>query len=956
MLTRISLPILVAAACVQLVTPALATPAERPRVAQVPAPTSKPGFTPADPLPFDTAVTKGTLQNGLTYYIRRNPKPEKRVMLQLAVKAGSVDETDLQQGLAHFLEHMAFNGSRNFKPGELIKTLESTGARMGPHVNAYTSFDETVYMFQVPTDKAGIVQQGLRALADVAGGLTLDPKEINKERGVVIEEWRGGLGAAVRIRDQQIPILFYQSKYAERLPIGKPDVLKSFTPAQLRAFYTKWYRPDRMAVVVVGDIDAAEMQAQVKRVFGPLRKPSTPAPPRAYGIPLQPEMLIKVASDTEATQSSISIVRKRKSAADDTVADYRRNLTEQLVSQMLNERFDELSRKKDAQFLGASAYESPLNASVSLFSLGAAVEEGKLAQGLAALQIESSRVKQFGFGPSELERAKKWWLASYERAYNERDKSESSSFAQEYISHFLTGEPTPGIAYEFRLAQAIIPSISASEVAGAATRLFADGSRAILGVSPQKQGLTLPTEAELRDAITKADRVSVTAWKDAASGKALMDGRPEPGAIKDRREIAEIGVTVVRFGNGVEAWLKPTDYKNDQVLFSLVAPGGASLAPSDKYLDAVLSPALVQLSGIGGHTAVDLQKLLAGKIATARASMTLSAHAISGSANPANLETGLQLLHLNFTSPGNDDEAFGVIRKQLDASYANRDQNPALLFGEKVAQLNTGDHYTAQAITLERLAKLDRNAMAAFYRDRFSNAADFTFLMVGAFKTNDVLPLLQRYVGSLPSTGEATSKAKDVGFRFPAANANATVAKGREPKVTTQIAFFADPPQDSNELTRISAATDVLEIALRDILREELGETYTVGVGLEQEMFQRGGGHIAVSFTAAPENLQKMTARVMQEIQRMQKAGPTEDLTNRAKESARREHETGMKTNGYWLSRLQGARMLGINPVSHVLEREKRIDAVTSQQIKEVFVKYFPMDRYTVVTLLPGPK
>jgi zinc protease len=916
----------------------------------------KPAFAPTDPLPFDTAVTKGVLPNGLTYYVRRNTKPEKRVMLQLAVKAGSVDETDREQGLAHFLEHMAFNGSRHFPPGELIKTLESSGARMGPHVNAYTSFDETVYMFQVPTDKEGLVDKGLQALADMAGGLTLDPKEVEKERGVVIEEWRGGLGAAARIRDQQIPILFYKSKYAERLPIGKPEVLKSFTPPQLRAFYTQWYRPDRMAVVVVGDIDAARIETALKQFFGPLQQPAAAPPARAYEIPLQPEMLIKVATDTEATQSSISIVRKRASAANKTVADYRRNLAEQLVSQMLNERFDELSRKKDAQFLSASAYESPLNPAVTLFSLGASVEEGKLAPGLAALEIESNRVKKFGFGAAEMERAKKWWLASYERAHNEREKSESSSFAQEYVSHFLTAEPAPGIEFEYRLAQSLIPAITAAEVADAAKVLFADGSRAILGVSPQKAALAVPTEAQLRDALASADAVAVMAWNDAASGKALMTTVPDPGAIKDRREIPEIDVTVVRFANGVEAWLKSTTFKNDEVLFGLTAPGGASLAPADRFLDALLSPALVQLSGVGGHTAVDLQKLLAGKLAGARASISLTSQSISGSANPANLETGLQLLYLNFTAPGNEEEAFGIIRKQLDATYANREQNPQLLFGEKVSQVNTGNHYTSQPITLARLAKLDRNAMAAFYKERFSNAADFSFFMVGAFKVDEALPLLQRYVGSLPSQGEATSKPKDIGLKFPAAIEQAVVTKGREPKVTTQISFFADPPQDSSELTRVSAAIDVLEIALRDILREELGETYNVGVGLEQEMFQRGGGHIAVSFTAAPENLQKMTARVLQEIQRMQQEGPSADLANRAKETARREHETGMKINGYWLSRLQGARMLGLDPITHINERQKRIDSVTTEQIKQMFVTYFPMNRYTVVTLMPEGK
>ena len=924
--------------------------------AQTPAPASKPAFAPTDRLPFDTAVTRGTLPNGLTYYIRKNTRPEKRVALQLAVKAGSVDETDQQQGLAHFLEHMAFNGSRHFKAGELIATLESTGARMGPHVNAYTSFDETVYMFQVPTDKEGIVGKGLQALADVADGLTLDPKEIEKERGVVIEEWRGGLGAATRIRDQQMPVLFHDSKYAERLPIGKPDVLKSFTPAELRAFYTKWYRPDRMALVVVGDIDAAAIEAQVKQLFGSIRKPGAAPPPRDYPIPLTPGLMVKVATDTEATQSSISLVRKRKRQADDSVADYRRNLTEQLVSQMLSERFDELSRKKDAKFLDASAYEDALNPSVSLFSIGASVEEGKLADGLAALEIESNRVKQFGFGPAELERAKKWWLASYERAYNERDKSESGTFAQEYVSHFLTNEPAPGIEYEYKLAKELIPAITAAEVAAAAKTLFSDASRAILGVSPQKAGLAVPTDAQLRDVLTKADAVAVTAWNDASTATALMTATPDPGEIKERREIAQLGITIVRFGNGVEAWLKPTDFKNDQVVFNLVSPGGLSLATPAGHLDAVLSTALVTLSGVGGHKAIDLQKLLAGKIASARPQVSLSTHAIAGSANPASLETALQLLYLSFTAPGNDEEAFGIIRKQLDATYTNRDQNPDLLYGERVAQVNTSNHYISTPVTLERLSKLDRNAMAAFYKERFSNAADFTFFMVGTFKVDEALPLVARYVGSLPSKGAPSAKARDVGIKFPTAIEKATVNKGREPKVTTQISFFADPPQDSNELTRLTAATEVLDIALRDILREELGETYGVSVDFSQQMFQRGGGHTIVQFTAAPQNLQKMTERVMQEVQRLQKEGPTEDLVNRAKESARREHEEGTKQNGYWLSRMQGAKLLGLDPVTHFLEREKRIANVTVANVKEMFVKYFPLDRYTIVTLLPEGK
>ena len=925
-----------------------------PCLPQVPVPSGSPApaFAPTDVLPFDATVTTGTLPNGLRFYIRRNTRPEHRLMLQLAVKAGSVDEADDQQGLAHFLEHMAFNGTRRFKAGELIAALETTGARLGPHVNAYTSFDETVYMFQLPTDKPGIVEKGMQALADFAGGMTLDAAEIDKERGVVVEEWRGGLGAGARLRDQQIPVLYYQSKYAARLPIGKPEILKTFKPERLRAFYTTWYRPDRMAVIAVGDVDAAAIESLIRSEFGALRAPAAAPPDRVYEVPLHQELLVKVATDAEAPQSSVSIVRKRRRGPDERVADYRRDLVARLAFQMLNERFDELSRKPDAQFLGAGAYDGGLTPTIGTVSLAAGVQEGKILGGLSALVIEANRATRHGFGDAELDRAKKWMLAGYERAHSERDKTESGSYAQEYVNHFLEGEPSPGIQYEYRLVQSLLPAISAAEVTAAARDLFADASRVVLAVSPEKPGLVVPTEAELRAALQRAESVAVAAWNDAVSGRELMETAPAPGIVKERREIPELGVTVVTFGNGVEAWLKATDFKNDQVMFSLAASGGASLAPPDQYVEASLAAAHVDLSGAGGHRAVDLQKLLAGKIASASPFVSLSTHGISGSSTPANLGTALQLLHLEFTAPGDDPEAFGLIRKQLEAAYQNRDRNPGMLFREKVAQLNSNGHYTTTPVTLERIARLDRAAMAAFYRERFSNAADFAFFMVGAFKVDEALPLVARYVGSLPSRGEGSSRFKDVGVKFPAASERARVEKGREPRSQTIVSFFADPPLDEQEQTRVEAATEVLEIALRDILREELGETYNVSVGLSQPLPQRGGGHIAVSFGGAPDRIDAMVARVLREVARLQTEGPNADLTTRAKESARREFETARKQNGYWLGRLQSAKLLGRDP-RLVLTREQRIDAVTPAGLQEVFRKYFPADRHTVVSLVP---
>jgi zinc protease len=914
----------------------------------------QPGAAPAptERIPLDPALVTGELPNGLRYYIRKNGRPEKRVSMHLAVKAGSIDETDRQQGLAHFLEHMAFNGTRRFKPGELVAALEQTGARLGPHLNAYTSFDETVYMFQLPTDKPGLVETGVHALSDFAGWMTLDPGEIDKERGVVIEEWRGGLGVGSRIRDQQVPVLYYQSKYAERLPIGKPEVLKSFTPEDLRAFYARWYRPDRMAVVAVGDIDPKEMESLIRKEFGALEKPGAPASEREYQVPLPDELLVKVSSDAEATQSSVSIIRKRPNEPEGTVADYRRGLVQQLIYQMLNERFDEISRKPDAPFLGAGAYGNDLAPSVTTFSLGASVQEGRIESGLSALQIESRRVQQHGFGASELDRAKKWMTASYERAYAERDKSESGSYVQEYVNHFLVGEPSPGIEYEYQLAKSLVPSISAADVAEMARKLFADTSRVILAVSPQKPDLKVPTEAQLRAAVNAAESVAVTAWNDAGSDRELMEKMPDPGKLTGRREIAELGVTVVTFANGVEAWLKPTDFKNDQVLFSLSGQGGSSLADPAKFPEAQLSTAHVELSGVGGHSAVDLQKLLAGKLLSVSASVSLSSQAISGSSTPGNLETAMQLLHLYATDPGDDAQAFELIRRQLEAAYQNRERSPNVVFSERVSQVNTMNHYTAKPLTVDRIRTLDRQAMVSFYEDRFANAADFTFFLVGAFKVDEAIPLVTRYVGSLPSTGKRTSTFRNVGLTFPPKPERVKVERGKEPRSQTVISFFAAPPLEENEQSRVEAATEVLEIALRDILREELGETYSVSVGSIQPLPQPDYGRIVVSFGAAPENVDRMVERVMQEVQRLQKDGPSEDLTTRAKESARREHETALKQNGFWLGRLQSAKLLDRDPLL-ILKRMDRINAIAPALLHETFKKYFPMDRNTVVTLVP---
>jgi zinc protease len=905
-------------------------------------------------LPFDPAVRTGTLPNGLTFYIRHNERPAQRVALRLAVKAGSLDEADDQQGLAHFLEHMAFNGSAHFAPGELISYFESVGARLGPHVNASTGFEQTIYMLDLPTDKPEIVQKGLMALADFAGGLTLDPAQVDKERGVVIEEWRGGLGADTRIRDLQIPVLYYHSHYAERIPIGKPEVIRTAPPARLKAFYDEYYRPDRIAVVAVGDIDPARMQEAIESSFGPLTARAAEPPPRNDAVPFHDQTLLSVATDPEVQRSSVSVIRKRARSDQLHVSGYRRGLVERLIEHMLDERFEELARRPDAPFLGASAGGGRMSPTVESFGLGAGTTDGHLTEGLTSLVVEANRARQHGFGAAEIDRAKRWMAAFYERAYAERDKTESGSFAREYVSYFLDGEPSPGIEYERRLALQLLTGITPADISALTAELLDDGSRVALAVSPRKQGIAIPTQDVLRRTIEAAERVAVTPWADTTATRNIMEQRPEPARVVSRRELPEVGVTVVRFANGLEAWLKPTDFKNDEVLFTLTAPGGSSLAAPADYLDAALSASYVGLSGAGGLKALDIERILAGKLVSAAPFMSLSTNGIAGSSTPADLETGLQLAHQELVAPGDDPNAFALLTRQLQAAVANRTHDPQRMFQEKVAQVTTSNHYTSQPLTAERIATLDRATMSEFYRQRFSNAADFTLFMVGAFSVDEAVPLLARYMGTLPST-QATSTYRDVAIAFPSAVQREAVTAGSEPRGQAVIAFSADPPSEPTQQEAVSAAATVLEIALRDMLREELGQTYGVSVQAVQRLPQRGGGFVQIQFGADPANLQSMIDRVIGEVRRLRQEGPSDDITSRAKASARRSNETALRQNRYWLGRLQAAHLLGRDP-AEIVHRAQTIDAITPHLIQEAFTKYFPLNRFVVITLKPEPQ
>jgi zinc protease len=905
------------------------------------------------PLPVDASVRTGTLPNGLKFFIRRNPRPEDRVMLRLAVQAGSVDEGDDQRGLAHVLEHMAFNGTARFKPGELVSYLQSIGARFGPHVNAYTSYDETVYMLDVPTDRPNALQRGMDALSDFAGGMTLDPAEIDKERGVVIEEWRGRLGAGTRMQQPQIEAIFGPtSQYSRRLPIGTPESLRTFTAKNLRDFYTANYRANRMAVIAVGDLDPDEIEAMIRQRFGPMPGARGASPRRTFPIPPHRETRFVTVSDREAQGTTVSVIFKGPFHALETLEDYRRSLVESLAFQMINSRLGELARRADAPFLAASAGSDAFGRSVSAASFGVRVKDGETEKGLTALTTEIARVRQFGFGEAELDRARRAALAQYERIYNERNNTTSEPLASELLRHYLSREAVPGIERELEYARRFLTTITTAEVSAFAREIIRDDNRVVLSSAPDREGLAKVTQAQLMSALTSGLSASVTAWSDAIDGKTLMAKAPAAGTVRSRREIPELGVTVLTLSNGVEVWLKPTDFRADQVVFSSYAKGGISTAPPEQYLNASLSSSIVGIGGVGGLSPVDLGKLLAGKIGGASAYISTYTHGVTGSATPRDLETALQLAYLHFTAPNRDPGALDLMKRRLEASLANQAQSPGAVFGERVRAINTVNHYTSKPIRLEDVGKLDAQSMWTFYGDRFSNAANFTFFFVGNFTVDEITPLLTTYLASLPSKGTPDSRAADVRLQFPTAVQRETVTKGQEPRAQTVITFFSDTGLDEAQTARIRAAADIVENKLRDILREQLGGTYSVSVGYSDTSPQPGYGTTTVQFGSSPENVQKLNAAVMTELDRLRREGPTAADLQAVKEADKNDLVQALRQNAYWLNALQSSHLLG-RDATMIPRRSERTDALTVENVHEALQKYLPAERYTVVTLMP---
>ena len=903
-------------------------------------------------IPVDPRITVGRLTNGLRYYVRANKKPEKRAELRLVVKAGSTLEEDDQQGLAHFVEHMAFNGTKNFPKQDVVAFMQSLGMRFGAHVNAYTSFDETVYMLTVPSDKPDVLDRALLVLEDWAQRVSFEPAEIEKERGVVMEEWRGRLGAGSRLTDKMFPILLQGSRYADRLPIGKPEILQSFKPERLKQFYTDWYRPDLMAVVAVGDFDRPAVEKMVTSHFASMPSPSKPRPRPIYDIPDRPGTVYAVLSDKEMTSTTVELDAILPAREQGPVGVYREKIVDRVFSSMLNARLSDLTQKPDAPFVMAFVNRGIFLARTKeQASLMAMVKEDGIERGLAALLAETERVSRFGFTPAEFDRQKQATLRSYERMLSERDNRESASRAAEYIRNFLEQETLPTNEWELGLHQRFLSELTLDEVNRRAKEWFPERNRLVVVTAPEKPGLAIPDQAKLAAVIKAAPSLPLTAYVDTVAARPLLDTLPTPGSIRRTAARPAVGITEWELSNGVKVVLKPTTFREDEILFRATSPGGTSLAADADFIPASTAVQVITAGGVGKFSAIELRKLMTGKVASAQPTIGELDEGLRGSSSKRDLETMFQLIYLAFTEPRPDATAFGVQAAQAKAMLANQMAAPEMAFLETLASTMSQNHPRRQITTPATVDQWNLEKSLAFYKDRFADASDFTFVFVGSFDPDALKPLVERYLGALPSLGRA-EKWKDLGVRPPKGVTLKTVEKGTEPKSQTALIFTGPFEYNQSQRVAIRAMAQVLQAKLLETIREELGGTYSIGANATYDRIPTPEYSVSIQFGSDPQRVDGLVARVFEEIERLKANGPTESQVNDVKQALLRDFETNSKSNSYLLNQIV-IKYQGADDVEGLWEVPKYYEKLDAATIQQAARTYLNAANYVRVTLLP---
>lgn len=910
------------------------------------------------PIPVDPNVRIGKLDNGLTYYIRKNALPENRADFYIAQKVGSIQEEDNQRGLAHFLEHMCFNGTTHF-PGDALKQyLERIGVKFGENLNAYTSVDETVYnISNVPVTTPGAIDSCLLILHDWSNDLTLDPKEIDKERGVINEEWRTRMSAMQRMQEKVLPQMFVGTKYANCFPIGTMDVVMNFKYQTLRDYYEKWYRPDLQGIVVVGDIDVDAIESKIKTMFA-----DVPAQPNAaervyYPVNDNKEPIIIIEQDKEQPHIQALIFNKHEATPNDQkgnlgylVQYYATNL----VSYMLNARLNELTQTANPPFIYAATYDGDFFVAKTKDAFTGVVvcKEGAVEDGIASTLREIERARQFGFTETEYNRARTEYLRHLESAYNERDKRKNVEYVNEYVRHFLDNEPIPGIENEYTMINQIAPSIPVAALNEMIKELITDDNQVITIFGPEKEGIQMPTKDAILKTLKDVKAEKLTAYVDKVSDEPLMAEKPKGGKIVAEKENPLFGTTELTLSNGVKVILKKTDFKADEIRMKGVSLGGSSIFPDSEIIN-IQSLDAVGVGGLGNFSAVDLEKVLAGKKASVNYGIGSLTETVNGNCSPKDLETMLQLTYLTFTAPRKDDDAFASYKNRSKASLQNQELNPNVAFSDSIQATIYMHHPRAIQMKADMIDKIDYDKLMEMYKDRYKDASDFTFILVGNIDIAKDKVLIAEYLGALPATNRKETFRDTKMEMRKGVYKNEFIRQQETPKASVLVLYNGDCKYNQKNDILMSMTSQILDLVYTEKVREDEGGTYGVYVGGNLNKYPKETAYLQIIFDTAPEKKDKLMKIIFAEAENLAKEGPSEANLNKVKEYMLKKHKENLKENGYWLGNIDEYVFTGVNMMK---DYETLVNSITAKEIQKFANDLFKQKNEVEVSMVSPEK
>lgn len=908
------------------------------------------------PIALDPSIRKATLDNGLTYYIRHNTEPANRATLMLVINAGSLQEDEDQLGLAHFVEHMMFNGTERFPKQALIEYFESVGMTFGPDVNAYTSFDETVYFLEFPTDDQEIISTSFQVVEDWASRATISDEEVEGERGVIMEEERlRDQNANGRLNKQLFPLLLGESRYTDRMPIGDMEIVQDTPPDALRRFYQDWYRPDLMAVIVVGDIDVDDIENKISEHFGGLTSPESARPRVSYSLPDYVDTSYLILTDPEFPVTIAQIIYRQAAPDLNSAGVFRDRLIGNLFYKMLNFRLDDITREADSPFLGAFVSEGQLVRGNNYQVVGVQVRQGEALSSLDAALTEVERVRRHGFTVAEVERAKSDILNTYERLYNDRENLRNHSLASEYSRNFLENETVPGIEVEYALVDRLLEGISRDNVNQRAEQYVGGSNRSVFVVGPERDADSLPNQEELAAVIEEVGLKQVDPYLDIEAVTALLTEIPEPVEILSRETDETYNITDLTLANGARVLLKPTSFKEEEILFSATSPGGSSLVSDDDYPEADFIDSIVSQSAVADVSYASLQRLLADKSVSVAPFIGELEEGFNGHSGQEYIETLFQLIYLYGTAANADDDAFATLKDQYTESLRNRELDPRSALTDAYIEARYGDSVRRNIPTLEIIESLDLERAFTIYQERFADFSDFTFVFVGNFDVEQMVDWSQRYIGNLPSL-DRTETWLDVAPDPPEGVVEVPVYKGQDEQSLTTI-LFTGPGEDSLEnRLHLRMLETILDILMREELREALGGVYAYGASASMAPDPDSLYEVSLYFGSDPGRVQELVDALFGLIEEVQADGPRDDLLEKAKVQIVRQREEQLEQNNYWLRVLEYYATEDDVDLANFVDLsvvESRTDEVTAEEVQQLAEDFLPLDRYILVSLYP---